>query len=319
MIIVFGSINVDIAVTVDQMPSPGETVVGGEYTISPGGKGANQACAAALAGEKVALFGKVGSDAFADLALSSLRQAGVDLTGVAQTRSPTGCAVITIDSCGENSIVVAKSANWEARSSQVPDSLLDSNSLLLLQMEVEAEENWKLALRAKKNGAKVILNLAPFGQVPLAVLECLDYLILNQLEARQLAASLNGPSLDSGLDPELDPEIEEAELAQWFYEKFQINTIMTLGKRGSLYASPNAVLKVPTLEVKPIDTTGAGDTFAGVLTAGLGLGYDIETALRRASVASALCCTHLGAQSSTPSQEEINIQLHNLPPITALN
>src|SRR5215204_2049977 len=161
MILVFGSINVDVLVPVPHLPRPGETVLGGDYALAPGGKGANQAVAARRAGAAVALAGVIGEDAFAGFALEILRREGVDLRLVRPVARPTGCAAIMIGAGGENLIAVAPGANREALAATVPEAMLGPTTTVVCQMEVPAAETWALLRRARAAGARRVLNLAP--------------------------------------------------------------------------------------------------------------------------------------------------------------
>ncbi|HVH81231.1 MAG TPA: PfkB family carbohydrate kinase, partial [Stellaceae bacterium] len=186
MIVVFGSINVDLLVPVPHLPGPSETVLGGDYIIAPGGKGANQALAAARAGAAVTMIGAVGKDMFADTALGLLRKNGVILNLINQVVLPTGCAIITVDPKGENQIAVASCANQRVRASQVPDRLLDLKTVLVLQREVPDDENAVLIGRTLRRGGRIVLSLAPAGPIAPARFEDIDFLIANEGEAATL-------------------------------------------------------------------------------------------------------------------------------------
>lgn len=319
MIVVFGSFNIDVVMRVARLPRPGETVLGGDYRLVPGGKGANQACAAARAATgvarggdiPVAMVGKVGTDAWGDLALSLLDEAGVELGFVERGRAPTGCAVISVDAEGENAIAVASGANLEAEARQVPDSLLGPGDWLVLQMEVPPEENRRLIARARARGAKVLLNWAP---APPAVLEAgdpladVDILVANEDEALA-AAGASGP--------DADPVVAAAGLGQ----RLGVTSIVTLGPEGLAAFSPGtgtealpAVWRVAALPVGAVDTTGAGDAFTGILAVALHAGTPLPEALHRASVGAGLCCATLGAQTSFPWNEQIERRLGDLAP-----
>ena len=190
MIVVFGSINIDLVTRATKIPLPGETVAGPSYEKIPGGKGANQALAARRAGAEVVLVGAVGQDDFAAQALSLLRADGVDLSHVATSDQATGAAFITVDPQGENAIVVAAGANHDTKAQQLADVALDAKTVLLLQREVPDAEGEAAARLAKAKGARVILNLAPAGAISQDYLRLLDVLILNEHEAVSLAASL---------------------------------------------------------------------------------------------------------------------------------
>src|SRR5436190_4567161 len=187
MILVFGSINIDLLVPVPALPRPGETALGGDYALLPGGKGANQALAARRAGATVVMAGAVGTDSFAGVALHSLRRDGVDLALVRRVDRPTGCAAIMVGAEGENLIAVASGANRAVVAAGVPDSVLGRETILVCQMEVPATENWALIRRARAAGARVVLNLAPAAPVDPALFTEIDILVANQGEAASLS------------------------------------------------------------------------------------------------------------------------------------
>lgn len=304
MIVVFGSLNIDMVMQVESMPRPGDTVLCPNYEIVGGGKGANQAAAAARAGASVKLFGKIGNDEFGRTILEPLRAIGVDLTGVSiSSESPTGCAAIAVDANGENMITVASGANFYAREQEVPDTLLSQDTTLLIQMETPAQENWSLIQRAKTLGAKIILNLAPAQNVPQEILQSLDTLIMNEIEAGLLAIHL-------GFEV-ISPVVAARQIAA----HFGITCIVTLGSQGAIACSPEGVWEVKAMQIKAIDTTAAGDAFVGVFAASIEKGMDLPSALRRASVASGLTCLTKGAQTSLPTQQAIedNLQKVALP------
>lgn len=302
MIVVFGSLNMDMVMRVDKMPHPGETVLCPSYRMIAGGKGANQAVAAAKAGASVKLFGKVGDDEFGRLVLDSLKESNVDLTGVAICKeSSTGCATICVDAQGENMIAVASGANLATREADIPDFLLSKDTTLLLQMETSVEENWQLIRRAKKFGARILLNLAPAQNVPPTILQSLDVLIVNQVEATLLALHL-------GFDV-----ISATVAARRIAANFGITCVVTLGKQGAITCSPAGTWEVKAMDIDAIDTTAAGDAFTGVLAASLDADMDFSLALRRASTASGLACLNNGAQSSLPSELQIESNLKRVP------
>jgi ribokinase len=192
VILVFGSINIDVLVPVPLLPQPGETVLGGDYALLPGGKGANQALAARRAGATVMMAGAVGTDAFADLALQSLRGDGVDLGLVRRVDRPTGCAAIMVGASGENLIAVASGANGAVTAASVPDSALGRETIVVCQMEVPAAENWALIRRARAAGARAVLNLAPAAPIDPAVFAEIDILVANEGEAAALGGEPAG-------------------------------------------------------------------------------------------------------------------------------
>ena len=284
MILVFGSINVDLVVPVPLLPRPGETVLGGDYALLPGGKGANQALAARRAGASVMMAGAVGTDSFADLALQSLRRDGVDLGLVRRVDRPTGCAAIMVDARGENLIAVASGANRAAAAASVPDSVLGRETILVCQMEVPAAENWALIARARAAGARAVLNLASTAPMDPALFAQIDILVTNQGEAAAL-----------GADP--------AALGRLLRQAF----VVTSGNAGSTaFLADGGLIDTPALLIEPVDTTGAGDTFVGVLAAGLDGRLALPAALRWASAAAGLACLARGAQSAMPDRAAID-------------
>jgi len=190
MILIFGSINVDLIVPVPNLPQPGETVLGGDYALVPGGKGANQALAARRAGSEVVLAGAVGPDSFAGIALELLQRGGVDTHLVRVVHRPTGCAAIVVSQAGENAIAVAPGANTSVRSDQVPDESFDANTILLAQMEVPVRETETLMGRVRARGGRCLLNLAPALPIDLRLLSAIDLLVANEGEVTK-----------TGLDP----------------------------------------------------------------------------------------------------------------------
>ncbi len=301
MITVFGSINLDLVTRVAQLPRPGETVHGSDIAQFPGGKGANQALAARRAGAEVRLVGAVGQDDFAGQALSELRAAAVDLTAVEERGNTTGVAVITVDEAGENTIVLSPGANLRCEAKQIPGDAFASGGILMLQMEVSEQETFAAARAAKASGASVILSLAPFQPLAREAFSDISVLLVNETEAADLAGQY-------GIAGAGHEDVVQA-LAGYL----GVTVIATVGADGAA-ASENggAVIRVPSPKVEPVDTTGAGDTFAGVLAAGLDAGEDLASAMGRAAVAGALACTKEGAQPSFPTGAEVDQVLAEL-------
>lgn len=293
MLLVFGSINVDLVFRVAALPGAGETVLGPSYVTAPGGKGANQAAAAARAGGAVRMIGRVGRDGFADLALAALRAAGVDTGGIVAGDAPTGCAAIAVDDRGENQIVVASGANAQVAAGQVDDALLDPSTTLVLQMELPRPATETAIARARDRGARIVLNLAP--ALPLAdeALRAVDVLVVNRGEAAALGARLGLVTRGA------------AALAAALARALGGAVVMTLGRDGAIAAAREGVWRVGALPITPVDTTGAGDAFVGVLAAALDDGAGLAAALHRASVAAGLACLALGAQASLPDRAAI--------------
>ncbi|HEX3065478.1 MAG TPA: ribokinase [Dongiaceae bacterium] len=302
MIVVFGSINVDLVVPVKTLPRPGETVLGPGYKLVAGGKGANQALAAARAGAMTRMVGAVGRDAFAEIALADMTAAGVDLSAVARRGPATGCAVICVDKAGQNMIAVASGANMKLKESQLPDGFLGSRTLITMQMEVPHEQNWELAARARSLGTRLLLNVAPAGSLPGLIMPAYDWLVMNEVEVAMIASEHGLPSGDA--------RAAGAALA----EMADTTVVVTLGAQGAIAFSGKQGWEIGTLPVKPVDTTGAGDAFVGAFAAALDEGADLPTALRWGSTAGALACLTAGAQPSLPLRADIEIRMGDLAP-----
>lgn len=300
MITVFGSINVDLVTRVERIPGPGETVHGSDYVLVPGGKGANQAIAARRAGAGVAMIGAVGDDTMAETALRELKADGVDLSRVAVSPGTTGVALITVDRAGENVIVLSPGANARAKFT-VPGHT-EPGGALLLQMEVPFAETVAAARWAGATGITPILSIAPFAPLPAGDLAPFTMIIVNEHEAAALASAYG---LDTGT-----PSSTVAALGECLGK----TVIATLGPDGAVAATGTETLAVPALKVDVVDTTGAGDTFAGALAAFLGEGMALGEAMARAAVAGSLACTGEGAQPSFPRRDAIDAAVRAMHP-----
>ena len=285
MILVAGSANLDFVVRAPHIPSPGETVLGGDFKTYPGGKGANQAVACARAGgAKTHLLAALGADAFAAPIEASLADAGVVLHVVRVTEQATGTAFICVSAQGENAITVAPGANQNLAPAHLP--ALAGFSHLLLQLETPLETVAAYARAAQSQGLTVVLNAAPAQHLSAELLADVDILIVNQGE---LAALADGcASQDEQISRIAVPCL-----------------IVTLGQEGCVARSGQHRFVQAAFPVKVLDTTGAGDTFCGTLVAALSQGEAMPDALRRASAAAALACTSLGAQSSIPTAQAV--------------
>ena len=303
MILVFGSLNMDLVVRVPVLPKPGETVLCTDYVTKTGGKGGNQAIAAARAGAEVVMVGCVGDDPFGLQLTDALRAHGIRTEGVRVTEKPSGMAYICVDDRGENFIVVAGGANRLVTAAQVPESCLGLGAAtVLVQMEVPAVESWTLIRHAHEVGARIMLNVAPAHPVPPSVLDLVDVLVVNAGEALPMARDL-------GYEGDEPPA-----LARHLAGDRGRTAVVTLGARGAVAARRDALWQVGSLAVNPVDTTGAGDSFAGVLAAGLDADDSLPNALHRASVAAGLACLSLGAQESIPNAAAIDARLRDLAP-----
>lgn len=284
MILVFGSINLDLIFDMETLPAPGETRLARVMRTEPGGKGANQAVAAAKDGASVVFFGACGSDSFAGPAQVGLAAAGVDLRGVATVAGATGVASIVTDAAGRNAIVVAAGANLAARQDSVPAALLNEKTIVLVQMECDFAETARLIERASDAGARVILNLAPAGELPLAALKKCWLIVVNEQEAEALAAQVGGSPDAASISGRLGAGV-----------------LRTLGEAGSEARVDGVTHRAVAHRVSAVDTTAAGDCFVGVLAAALDRGVGLKQALQRANVAAAIACTRAGSQGSLPN------------------
>lgn len=311
MVIVFGSLNIDLVMKVKHQPVIGETISTKTYDWLPGGKGCNQAIACARSGVKTAMVGQIGDDGFGTRLFNTLKKNEVLASGVARHDSePTGMAMITVDENGDNQIVVAGGANRAMTSEQVPNEILHHDNVALMQMEVNYSENWDVIKRAKASGAKTILNLAPAAAVPRDVLDDLDYLIVNQIEGRQMAEKMGLKIEDSAVA-----------LASKLAKEANLTCVMTLGPLGCIAMKPDGKgWKVDAYNIgdELVDTTGAGDTFCGVFAGCVFKKMSLQETLRHASVSGSLACKGHGAQSSMPYENEIQDYLEEIPKAVAI-
>ncbi|MCC6468263.1 MAG: ribokinase [Alphaproteobacteria bacterium] len=303
-VVVFGSINLDLVLRVPSLPRSGETILGKDVEMVPGGKGANQALAAKRAGRGlVRLVGCVGDDSFAEPALSLLAAGAVDLSRVARVPGPTGLATVAVAPDGQNQIVVSPGANRTLDPAMAPDEWFDAETLLLMQMETDLTASETLARRAAARGATIMLNAAPAAAIPPSLLGLVDLVVMNEHEAPVVAAAAGLPSGTPVM------------AARYLAAGRQLAVVVTLGDAGAIAFHGEHGWLVPTLRLKPeavVDTTGAGDAFVGALAAGLAGGLGLEGALAGASVAGALACIKRGAQPSMPESEEIAAGLPHL-------
>ncbi|WP_263310723.1 ribokinase [Brachybacterium atlanticum] len=290
-IVVVGSVNVDLLAQVQRHPRPGETLHGTGGQMLPGGKGANQAVAAARLGARVAMVGAVGSDVQAEAALSAMREAGVDLGHVAEIEGPTGLAIVTVAEDGENSIVVIAGANDAMDAGRVRAAAEVISAARIVVCQGEIPRDGIEALPALVTG-RFLHNPAPVMELDPAVLRASDPLVVNQHEAGLVLAQL-APDEDAPEDPE---QILRALLATGIP-----SAVLTLGADGSLVADQAGVRRVPPAPVEAVDTTGSGDAFIGALALGLARGDDLATAARLASRVGAFAATGEGAQPSYPT------------------
>jgi ribokinase len=304
-LVVVGSLNMDFVVTVDQLPAPGQTVLGRNFQMIPGGKGANQACAAARLGANsvtVRMVGRVGYDVFADHLKASLSAAGVDVSAVHATRAQaTGVALISVDASGQNSIVVASGANHAlvASETEAMRSVFRGARFVLFQLESPLDTVAAALKLARAEGARTILDPAPAAPLAPELLASVDILTPNETEA----------SLLLGLPPARVSMSDAAALAHSLRERGPKAVLLKLGDQGCFYCDGKTELSSPAFPVVAKDTTAAGDTFNAALAVALAEDRGIEKALRFANAAAAISVTRMGAQASVPTRAEVDALL----------
>jgi ribokinase len=296
MIIVVGSINLDLLGRVSRIPKPGETVAGSTFQTAPGGKGANQALAAARAGARVRMIGAASRDYMGKEATALLEAGGVDMSAVKRLDMPQGVAMIMVEDSGENIIGILPGTNGAVTLMDADAAMrtAQKNDVLVVQQEVsQAVTDHALAM-AKSREVTTILNIAPFLNTTPSVATRAQYLVANETEFALLAG-------------QGDLAIQ---MQNWARAHRQ-TVIVTLGPQGARAATPEGEqVNVPAIKVVPIDTVGAGDTFVGYLAAGLERGvYDLAGAMRRAAIAASLACLKRGAQPAIPHVEEVDAAL----------
>ncbi len=294
MIFVAGSANLDFVVRAPHIPAPGETVLGSDFKTFAGGKGANQAIAACRAGGvAVGMLLALGRDSFAEPVEASLNNAGVALQVVRVDDLPTGTAFICVSDDAENAITVAPGANLALRPEHLPD--LQGIQYLLLQLETPLQTVAAYAAAARKSGVKVMLNAAPAQALPPSLLARVDVLVVNQAELATVSHCAGT-------------------VAQCLQNLPDVRCIVvTLGEKGCCARSDGQIILQTAFAIKPVDTTGAGDTFCGVLAASLAQQLPMPQAMARASAAAALACTRAGAQSSIPTKADVDSFLAEQP------
>jgi ribokinase len=299
-VLVLGSINMDLTVDVPRLPVPGETLRARQFRWAPGGKGANQAVAAARQGASTQLIGRVGGDAFGEQLVEGLRTAGVRVSAINIDRdSATGIALISVAETGENTIVTVTGANASVGRDEldVLERLLPRAIILMIQLEIPLEVVSAAAAAARDAGAIVILDPAPVKELPDAILENVSWITPNETETEAL----------TGITPS-DPE-QAVRAAEVLRSRGVSRVAITLGARGCVYSGPDGTLTIPAPGVDAVDTVGAGDAFNGALAASLVTGHEPAQVLRRASAAGAIASTRRGAQPSLPTRAELETLL----------
>ena len=301
-LVVVGSLNMDFVVLTEHLPAPGETILGRDFQMLPGGKGANQACAAGKIGGanvQVRMIGRVGYDVFGDHLKASLASAGVDVSAVHATKSAaTGVALIEVDSSGQNSIVVASGANLALAAADVEAmrAVLRGARFVLFQLESPLDTVAAALALARAEGARTVLDPAPARPLSADLLAAVDILTPNETEA-QILLGLPPGRVDAGDAPSMGRRLRERGPAA---------VVVKLGDRGCCYVGPEGELFSPAFAVTAVDATAAGDTFNAALAVALAENEPIPAALRFANAAAALSVTRVGAQPSVPSRAEVD-------------
>ncbi len=293
-IVVVGSANTDLVVQVPSIPASGETVLGDALRMVAGGKGANQAVAAARLGAQVCFIGCIGQDQFGEQTLQNLQREGIDTRYLVRTADyPSGVALIAVSERGENAIVVAPGANMALRPQQVEAAApaIAEADAVIAQLEVPLEAVEVAAQIAGRHGVPFILNPAPARPLPLELLRQTAVLIPNETEARQLTG--------------VDEQTDEREILRRLLEWGCPTVVITLGARGALYGTAEAVHHQPALPVQAVDSTAAGDAFVAGFTVALTEGKPLHEAVRFGQCTAAVAVTRWGAQPSLPSREEV--------------
>lgn len=295
-VIVIGSSNVDMVVKTSHLPAPGETILGGEFLMNQGGKGANQAVAVKRMGGNLIFMAKLGNDLFGQQSVAYFNKEGIDTRYISlDEKSASGVALISLDAHAENSIVVASGANMLLNEQDV-DKVVEEmyeGDILLMQLEIPLQTVVYAARKAFEKGVKVVLNPAPACSLPKELFRYLYMITPNRIEAEMLT----GIKIINDTDTE-----KVAETIRVMGVK---NVIITLGSKGCLIQEDGVSYRVDACKVEPVDTTAAGDTFNGALCVGLAEGMDLRQAAVLASKASSIAVTRMGAQSSIPYREEL--------------
>lgn len=299
-VVVVGSVTADVTTFSDRLPARGETILGEQFTLFQGGKGANQAVAAGRSGARTSFVGCVGDDLFHDLVIASLASAGVDVAHLRTVPGPTGVAHIRVDSSAQNDIVVVPLANAQLSTAQIDAALADlapTTSVLLTQLETPSDLTAHIAAQGRAHGMTVILDPAPAARLPAEVWRDVDIVTPNETEA----------SIVSGIEVTDAASAERA--GRWFLDQGVGAAVITLAEQGSCVVTADGVEIVPPLQVEAVDTTAAGDAYAGYLGAALAGGATLGEAVRLATAAGALTVTRQGASPSIPERHEVDALL----------
>ncbi len=296
-VVIVGSVSADVTTFSRRLPAPGETILGDEFTLMLGGKGANQAVASGRSGARTSFVGCVGDDLFHDLVVTGLSEAGVDLTHLRTVPGPTGIAHIRVDASAQNDIVVVPLANAALSAVQIDtalEALAPTTSVLLTQLETPSTLTAHITARGRELGMIVILDPAPAAVLPAEVWRNIDIVTPNETEASVL----------SGIEVTDAATAEQA--GRWFLAQGVGAAVVTLAGQGSCIVTADGTSVVPPFPVEPVDTTAAGDTYAGYLGAALAAGRPLTDAVRLATAAGAITVTRQGASPSIPHRAEVD-------------
>ena len=296
-IIVIGSSNTDMVIKSKKLPSPGETILGGTFLVNPGGKGANQAVAAARLKGKVTFVAKIGNDVFGAEAKQLFDRENIDTRYIITDEdNPSGVALINVDENGENSIVVAPGSNGTLSAYDISDEVFrtDPADIYLMQLEIPVSTVEYIAQKAAAKGNRVILNPAPARQLSEDLLSCLYLITPNETEAEIL----------TGVKVNDEKTAEKA--ARKLFDKGVKNVVITMGGSGAFILTSGMTRMVPVVPVKAVDTTAAGDVFTGAITVAVAEGRPVEEAVAFANKAAGISVTRMGAQASAPYRHEIS-------------
>lgn len=303
-VVVLGSINTDLVVRAPHFPRPGETLHGSDFAVIGGGKGANQATAAARLGAPVQFIGAVGADDFGTRRIEEMAAAGIDVTAIKRIAdSPTGVALITVNAHGENTIIVAAGANWRVTADDISGMMLAmaAGGVLVAQLELPLETTAAGLARAREAGLTTLLNTAPYKAEARSLLRHVDILVANEVEAGDLAEWASAVTEENASD-----------VAARLRARGPQTVIVTLGAAGVIVATGAQVTLIPAPRVHVVDTTGAGDCFTGAFAAALVAGEAIDEAAQRAVAAASYSTTIFGATTGMPTTDQLETFVHSL-------
>ncbi len=296
-VVVVGSYNTDLTIKTSRIPKPGETIIGGVFSEGGGGKGANQAVAAARAGAQVSFIARVGNDALGKEGIQHLKNEGIDTRFIISDNDvATGVAFIVVDERGENSIVVASGANARLNDTDISAAteVIAASNVLLVQLESPIEAVRSSIVLARRTGTLVILNPAPAQPLDKRFLQEIDIITPNAVEAEMI----------TGINVTGDESLRM--ISNKFREFGVMNTLITLGSKGVYIGTSTRNELIPAKKVRAVDSTGAGDVFSGSLAAFLSEGLSLERAALMANISASISVTRMGAQNSAPAREEID-------------